>query len=70
MKCLLTFHFRTNGEMPKRSPSLRYENIEVFSWTLYVSLIDLRLGNNLFMKVFKRKVFNLSKSPHAVSVST
>lgn len=45
------------------NPSLHYEDIQVF-WTLYKSLIDFRIEKNLFMKVFKRKVFNLSKSPH------
>lgn len=27
------FYFRTNREMPKMNPSLRYESIQVFSWT-------------------------------------
>lgn len=57
------FYFETNWEMPKMNPSLHYEDIQVF-WTLYKSLIDFRIEKNLFMKVFKKKVFNLSKSPH------
>lgn len=37
------FYFRTNGEMPKMSPPLHYENIRAFCWTLYKSLIDFRI---------------------------
>lgn len=62
------FHFRTNREMPKMKPSLHYENIQVFSWTSYKSLIDFRIGNNLFMKLFK--VFNFSDSLHIESALT
>lgn len=56
--------------MPKGNPSLHYENIEVFSWTFYISLIDFRMGKDLFVKVFKRKVFNLLKFPHIVLALT
>lgn len=54
--------------MPKMKPSLHYENIQVFSWTLCKSLIDFRIENNLFMKLFK--VFNFSKSLHVESALT
>lgn len=50
------------------NPSLHYENIQVFSWTLCKSLIDFRIENNLFMKLFK--VFNFSKSLHVESALT
>lgn len=63
-------YFRTNREMPKMNPSLRYENIQVFSWTWYESLIDFRIGKDLFCKGLKRKVFNLSKSPLILSALT
>lgn len=42
------FYFITNGEMPKMNPSLRYENIQVFSWTWHESLIDFKIGKDLF----------------------